>query len=70
MANPITHTCVLCVSEIDSCQSCSFDEEIEGMICDVCMDDIPYNSIDNICETLCEKGYYYIEPIEKPPNQG
>ena len=32
------------------------------MICDVCMDDIPYNSEENICETLCEKGYYYIEP--------
>ena len=28
------------------------------------MEDAIYNEDDNICETPCEKGYYFVEPAE------
>ena len=34
------------------------------------MEDAIYNEDDNICETPCEKGYYFVEAPTDPGNGG
>ena len=44
MANPNTHTCLLCASLLDNCGECEYCEDCNNqMKCLSCLDDAIYN---------------------------